>query len=53
MERTADEIVLTMDVYEIAAVRQLLEPFKVETEKAHLKGLQEEIAVYRVTQISA
>jgi class 3 adenylate cyclase len=49
----ADEIVLTMDVYEIAAVRQLLEPFKVETEKARLKGLQEEIAVYRVTQISA
>lgn len=49
----ADEIVLTMDVHEITAVKQLLEPFKVKTEKARLKGLHEEIPVYRVQRSSA
>lgn len=49
----ADEIVLTKDVYEIAAVKRLLEPFKLKTEKARLKGLHEEIPVYRVQRSSA
>jgi class 3 adenylate cyclase len=44
----ADEIFLSKDVYETAAVKELLTPFRVEPQNARLRGVHEEIPVYRV-----
>ena len=44
----ADEIMLSRDVYETAAVKELLRPFRVDPQNARLRGVNEEIPVYRV-----
>jgi class 3 adenylate cyclase len=44
----ADEIFLSKDVYETATVKELLTPFRVEPQNARLRGVHEEIPVYRV-----
>jgi class 3 adenylate cyclase len=44
----ADEIILSKDVYERAAVKELLTPFRVEPQNARLRGVHEQIPVYRV-----
>jgi class 3 adenylate cyclase len=50
----ADEIFLSKDVYETATVKELLTPFRVEPQNARLRGVHEEIPVYRVRrEISA
>jgi class 3 adenylate cyclase len=44
----ADEIILSKDVYETAAVKELLIPFRVVRQNARLRGVHEEIPVFRV-----
>jgi len=44
----ADEIILSKDVYETDAVKELLTPFRVEPRNARLRGVQKEVPVYRV-----
>ena len=44
----ADEIILSKDVYEAAAVKELLTPYRVVPQNARLRGVREEIPVYRV-----
>jgi class 3 adenylate cyclase len=43
-----DEICLTGDVYGSPGVATLLAPFVVKTDRARLKGVEQELAVYRV-----
>lgn len=45
---SAEEICITNEVSEFPGVKQLLSGFKVTAEKAQLKGLQEEVSVYRL-----
>jgi class 3 adenylate cyclase len=44
----ADEIVVSQDVYEAAGVRAGLAAFPVESRTAHLRGVQQELPVFRV-----
>ena len=44
----ADEIFLSNDVYETDAVKEMLAPFRVESRTARLRGVNEEIPVFRV-----
>ena len=44
----ADEIILSKDVYETAAAKELLTPFRMKPQNARLRGVHEEIPVYRV-----
>jgi class 3 adenylate cyclase len=44
----ADEIVLSKDVYDTASVKQLVAPFRVVPQNASLRGVHEDIPVYRV-----
>ncbi|MGH6923439.1 MAG: DUF5939 domain-containing protein [Propylenella sp.] len=44
----ADEIFLSRDVYETDAVKEMLTPFRVEPRSAQLRGVHEEIPVFRV-----
>ena len=44
----ADEIFISQDVYEAAGVRDELKPFAVESRTARLRGVQQELPVFRV-----
>jgi class 3 adenylate cyclase len=44
----ADEIILSKDVYDTASVKQLVAPFRVVPQNASLRGVHEDIPVYRV-----
>jgi class 3 adenylate cyclase len=44
----ADEIFLSKDVYETEAVKEMLTPFRVEPRNARLRGVHEEVPVFRV-----
>ena len=44
----ADEIFVSQDVYEAAGVRDELKPFVVEPRTAQLRGVQQELPVFRV-----
>jgi class 3 adenylate cyclase len=44
----ADEIFVSQDVYEAAGVRAELAAFPVESQTAHLRGVQQELPVFRV-----
>ena len=44
----ADEIFVSQDVYEAAGVRDELAPFSVESKPAQLRGVQQELPVFRV-----
>jgi class 3 adenylate cyclase len=45
----ADEIYVTDDVYNYPRVRDLLKDFNIVPDKARLKGVQEEMKVYKIT----
>ncbi|HTL11145.1 MAG TPA: adenylate/guanylate cyclase domain-containing protein, partial [Bdellovibrionota bacterium] len=44
----AEEIYLTQDAYSYEGVPEALKGFVVEPKKAHLKGVSDEVQVYRV-----
>jgi class 3 adenylate cyclase len=44
----ADEIFVSQDVYDAAGVRDELKAFAVEPQTAHLRGVQQELPVFRV-----
>ncbi len=48
----AGEIFVSQDVYEAAGVRDELAPFAVEPQMAQLRGVQQELPVFRVGQAS-
>jgi class 3 adenylate cyclase/predicted RNA-binding Zn-ribbon protein involved in translation (DUF1610 family) len=45
----AEEIYITDDIYNYPGVRDLLKDFNIVPDKARLKGVQEEMKVYRIT----
>ncbi len=46
----ADEIFVSEDVYDSAGVRDELAPFSVESQNAQLRGVQQDMKVFRVSQ---
>lgn len=46
----ANEICMTHDVHDAPDVKALLEAFPVDVDHAHLRGVDEDVAVYRVSQ---
>jgi class 3 adenylate cyclase len=46
----ADEIIVSDDVYESAAVKELLGQWRVDSQNAHLRGVQDEIRLHRAKQ---
>jgi class 3 adenylate cyclase len=49
----ADEIVVSEDVYDAAAVKETLAPFAVEASRAQLRGVQQDLQVFRVAHAGA